>query len=74
MGTNKVYSHHCAKCNEDTTYVPSRSHSRRVAARTWKIFIFLISGGFIYPHPLPSDEDEIEVTCTKCLTHSMIHG
>jgi hypothetical protein len=30
--------------------------------------------GMVYPHPLPSDDDPIEVTCTKCLTRGTIHG
>jgi hypothetical protein len=74
MSANKTYSHHCTKCNKETNHVPARSLSLRVASRTWKIFIFFISGGLVYPHPLPSDEDAVEVTCTKCLTHSTING
>jgi hypothetical protein len=74
MSTDKVYSHYCRKCNEETTHVPALSRSARIASRTWKIFIFFISGGFVYPHPLPSDEDPVAVTCSKCLTHSTIHG
>jgi hypothetical protein len=74
MSANKTYRHHCAKCNGETTPVPARSLCLRVAMRTWKICIFFISGGFAYPHPLLSDEDVIEVTCTKCLTHATING
>jgi hypothetical protein len=54
--------------------VPALSHAARVASRTWKIFIFFISGGGVYPHPLGSDDDPVAVTCSKCLTHSTING
>ena len=74
MSAIKTYSHHCAKCKEDTTHVPARSRSMRAAIQTWKLFIFFISGGMAYPHPLPTDEDPVEVTCTKCLTQSTING
>jgi len=74
MSANKTYRHVCTRCNEETTHVPARSLSMRVAIRTWKIFVFFISMGIVYPHPLPSDEDPIEVTCIKCLTHVTIHG
>ncbi len=74
MSTNKTYRHHCTECNGETIHVPARSLSKRAAIRTLKIFIFFISGGMAYPHPLPSDEDAIEVTCTKCLTHSTLNG
>jgi hypothetical protein len=74
MNANRTYRHLCSKCNEETTHVPARSLSARVAIRTWKIFIFFISGGFVYPHPLPSDDDVVNVICTKCLTHGIING
>lgn len=74
MSANRTYRHLCSKCNKETTHVPARSLSARVASRTWKIFVFFISMGMVYPHPLPSDDDPIEVTCTKCLTRGTIHG
>jgi protein-arginine kinase activator protein McsA len=74
MSANKTYIHHCAKCNKETTHVPVRSAIARVALRTLKIFVFFISGGFVYPHTLSSDDDTTEVTCTKCLTHCTING
>jgi hypothetical protein len=74
MGTNRTYSHHCTVCDEETPHVPSRTLSARVAMRTWKLLVFFVSMGFIYPHPLPSDEEAIEVRCTKCLTGATING
>ena len=74
MSANKTYRHLCSKCKEETIHLPARSLSVRIAIRTWKIFIFFISMGMVYPHPLPSDDDPIEVTCTKCLTRSTING
>jgi hypothetical protein len=74
MSSNKTYRHHCSKCKEETTHVPARSLSMRVAIRTSKIFIFFISGGMVYPHILSSDGDAMDATCTKCFTHSTING
>jgi hypothetical protein len=74
MSTNKTYRHHCPVCNEETPHVPSRSLSVRVAIRTWKLLVFFISGGFIYPQPLPSEDDPVKIRCTKCLTGATITG
>ncbi|MHB8909315.1 MAG: hypothetical protein ACYDAA_10610 [Syntrophales bacterium] len=74
MSADRTYNHHCVKCNKETTHIPARSRSRRAAIQAWKLFIFFISAGMVYPHPLPSDEDPVEVACTKCLTHSTING
>jgi hypothetical protein len=74
MIANRTYRRHCTQCNEETIHVPARSLSVRVAIRTWKIFIFFISLGLVYPHPLPSDDDPVEVACTTCLTRCTIHG
>jgi hypothetical protein len=68
MGANRTYSHHCPHCQEETLHVPAHSLSSRVARRTWKLFVFFISMGFVYPQPLPSADDPVEVRCTKCLT------
>jgi len=74
MATERIYNHHCPTCHEQTPHVLARSLSRRIVLRTWKLLVFFLSGGFIYPQPLPSEEDPIEVKCTKCLSACTIIG
>jgi len=72
MSANKIYNHHCSKCNEETPHVPVQPGYLRMATRIGKITIFVISFGMAYPHVLSSDGDEFAAECTTCHTRGTI--
>ena len=72
MNASKTYRNYCSKCKEETPHIHALTLPLRVALRTWKMLIFFISFGLVYPHPLPSSDDTIKIKCSKCLTQSTI--
>jgi hypothetical protein len=72
MSANKIYNHVCPKCNEETPHLPVHPRPLRIMIRAWKIIVFVISMGMVYPHVLSLDGDEFTAECTNCHTRGTI--
>ncbi len=71
MSSAKNYQRYCSKCAEDTTHVSAGSGIAKLAVKTGKIIVFLVSCGMLCPHVFSEDE-EILATCEKCGTQVAI--
>ena len=70
MSATKSYSILCPKCNENTNHLPAQKGGARVAYKIWKLTVFFVSFGMVYPHAFTDDDDEFMVSCTKCGTNA----